>query len=98
MSTSFLKDPDATLDYKVDWSGWLQTGETIDTCVVTAETGITVEDGARAPALADTDTSVVFWLSGGTAGTEYNVTCQITTDAVPARTDERTIRVVVKER
>ena len=25
-----LKDPDADLDWTIDWSGWLATGETIE--------------------------------------------------------------------
>lgn len=36
------------------------------------------------------------WLSGGTAGTEYDVTCQIVTSS--SRTDERTMTIRVEER
>lgn len=88
----FTKDPDAVLDYSWDWSNWLEAGETIVTASVTAETGITKDSETN-----DT-TSVTAWLSGGTAGESYTVTCRITTNSVPARTDERSIILRVRER
>lgn len=100
----FDKDPAAVLDYKWDWradtnnndpaasSDWLEAGETISSHTVTAETGLTVDSSA----LADTSSSVVAWLSGGTAGETYLVTCQIVT--TNSRTDERTITVKVRQR
>ena len=101
MPSIFLKDPDATLDYKFDWkaltngngsSDWLDTDETISSKTVTVDDGITKESDA----LADTNTSVVVWLSGGTAGVDYEVACKIVTSA--SRTDERTIKIQVRER
>jgi hypothetical protein len=104
MSTSFdtfLKDPDAVLDYKFDWkaltngsgtSDWLQGAETIASHTIDADSGITVDSSA----LSDTNTSVTVWLSGGTAETAYIVRCEIVTSA--ARTDERSMRLLVRER
>ena len=101
MPSIFLKDPDAILDYKFDWkalangngsSDWLDTDETISSKTVTVDDGITKESDA----LADTNTSVVVWLSGGTAGVDYEVACKIVTSA--SRTDERTIKIQVRER
>ena len=101
MPSIFLKDPDATLDYKFDWkaltngsgdSDWLDTGETISSKTVTVDDGITKESDA----LADTNTSVVVWLSGGTAGVDYEVACKIVTS--DNRTDERTMKIQVRER
>jgi hypothetical protein len=101
MADSFLKDPDATLDYKFDWkaltngsgsSDWLQSGETISSHTIDADSGITVDSSAQ----TDTNTSVTVWLSGGTAGTNYEVRCEIVTSA--ARTDERTMTIQVVER
>jgi len=103
MSTvdAFLKDPDAVLDYKFDWkaltngsgtSDWLQSGETIASHTIDADTGITVNSSAQ----TDTNTSVTAWLSGGTAGVDYAVRCEIVTSA--ARTDERTMTIQVRER
>jgi hypothetical protein len=106
MTNRYVKDPDAILDYKWDFApttnasdttkaDYLESGETIASTTVTAEAGLTV--GTATPvATADSDTSVVAWLEGGTAGTTYAVTCQIVTSA--GRTDERTIYVEVTER
>lgn len=104
MSTSFdtfIKDPDSTLDYKFDWkaetngsgtSDWLAAAETISSHTIDADTGITVDSSTA----TDTNTSVTVWLSGGTAGTDYAVRCEIVTNA--ARTDERTMMIAVQER
>ena len=97
----WVKDPDAVLDYKFDWaastngtgsSDWLASGETISSHTIDADTGITVDSSAE----TDSDTSVTVWLSGGTAGTEYSVRCEIVTSA--SRTDERTIKIKCEER
>jgi len=98
----FEKDANSVLDYKFDWApltngseggvtDWLDTAnsETISTKTVTADSGITVDSSA----LTDTNTSVTVWLSGGTVGVTYDVTCQIVTSA--SRTDERTISIKV---
>ena len=104
MSTSFdtfIKDPDAVLDYKFDWkastngtgtSDWLATTETITSHTITAATGITVDSSA----ITDTSTTVTVWLSGGTAGTDYTVACEIVTSE--SRTDERTMTIAVRQR
>ena len=90
--SNFIKDPDAILDYKVDWSEWLDTDETISTQTTLASTGITVESSG----IFDSSTSVVAWLSGGTANSRYRITSRITTSA--GRTDDRSYMVSIKER
>lgn len=92
MSTipTWTKDPNAVLDYEFNWSKWLYTGDTIASRVVTVPTGITLDSSVPA------DDKVTVWLSGGTAGTKYNVSCRITTTG--GRVDERTIRISVAER
>lgn len=87
---TFAKDPDAVLDYSWDWSGWLAAGETISTSSVTVPAGITKDSE-----VGDGD-SVTVWLSGGTGGTIYSVTCRITT--TDSRTEDRTILISVGER
>jgi hypothetical protein len=88
--TKFRKDPDAVLDYSFDWSKWLQGSEAIIAHTVIAPTGITLDS-------SDADAErVTAWLSGGTNGTTYNVTCRITTDQ--GRTDDRSIQVWVLDR
>ena len=101
MAKLFTKDPAARLDYKFDWAAltngsgsenWLQNGETIASYTVGAGTGITVDDHM----LANNDTSVIVWLSGGTVNARYAVTCQIVTTA--GRTDERTIYIYMTDK
>ena len=87
------KDPQAVLDFDVDWSvafdSWLN-GDTIASVVWTVAAGLTLNSQAN------TTTVAKVWLSGGAAGTTYSVACKITTAAV--RTDERTFRVIVEQR
>ena len=99
--TEWTKDPDATLDYKFDWrastngsgdSDWLAAGETISSHTIDADAGITVDSSAN----SDTNTSVTVWLSGGTAGDDYKVRCEIVTNG--SRTDERTMKIKCRER
>lgn len=88
---SWIKDPDAVLDYRFDWSAWLATGETISTSIfVIAPTGLTAASNTH------DGTSSTVWLTGGVAGTDYVVTNRVTTSA--ARTDDRSIRVRVTDR
>ena len=89
--TRYLKDPEATLDYKFNWLEWLD-GDTIATQVVTIDDGATVESSA----ITDTDTSVTAFVSGGTVGRSYVLSCKITT--VGGRTDERSLTILVVER
>lgn len=90
MTATHEKDPDATLDYAFDWSSWLAAGETITTPTVTAETGLTLDSSSEAAGI------VTAWVSGGTAGNNYTLACRITTSA--GRTDERTMRLIVRQR
>jgi hypothetical protein len=88
--STFLKDPDAVLDYEFNWSEWLGPSEIIDTFDVIASPGITVNSSFSSP------TTVTVWLSGGTAGQPYTVTNRITTNQ--GRTDDRTMTIRVAER
>ncbi len=90
VAPTFVKDPDAVLDYTVNWSDWLATGETISTSAFTVDSGITKDSESN------TTTTGTVWLSGGTAGTRYEVTHRITTS--DSRTDDRTFFVQVAER
>lgn len=85
----FDKDPDAILDYTVDWSRWLDT-DTILTSQWTVPTGLTQASSSN------TATSATAWLSGGAAGQSYTVTNRITTTG--GRTDDRSFTIRVEER
>jgi hypothetical protein len=87
---SYIKDPDAVLDYGFDWSEWLQSGETVASASWTVPTGITKNSQTNSTTVS------LAWLSGGTAGTNYNVSCKITTSE--SRIDERTMTIIVRNR
>ena len=89
--TRYLKDPEATLDYKFNWLEWLD-GDTIATQVVTIDDGATVESSA----ITDTNTSVTAFVSGGTVGRSYVLSCNITT--VGGRPDDCSLPVLGAER
>lgn len=93
MSTfSTTKDPDAVLDYSIDWSSWLGE-DTISTSawVVTGpDSALAVDNDTN-----DTTTATV-WLSGGTANNVYYARNRITTAGF--RTEDRTITLTVANR
>jgi len=88
---TFTKDPNAVLDYSVDWSAWL-AGDQI------SSSEWVLEDGAQLEQVTDTftPTKTTVWLRGGIAGTTYLVTNRIVTSG--GRTDDRTISVKVEDR
>jgi len=88
--SSYVKDPDAVLDYSVNWVDWLPEGDAIATSTWTAETGITIDSDSN------TSTAATVWLSGGTEGVRYSVTNHIVTD--DGREDDRTLEIIIKER
>lgn len=87
----FTKDPDAYLDYQVDWTRWLEGIE--DT--IQAVTWL-VPNGLVKESESNTTTTATVWLSGGEAGQSYDVVCRITT--ANGRIDDRTLNIIVKER
>ncbi len=85
------KDPDDILDYAVDWSARLDTGDTIVTSTFVVVDG-TVEIG---------DTSIVggktiVWLSAGTDGETCNIRNRIVTGG--GRQMDMTVQLKVKTR
>jgi hypothetical protein len=90
--TAPLKDPQAILDYEMDWTAWLGAGELlVQPAQVAAPDGVTItferiEEG-----------KFVRWrMGGGVAGDDPLVT--ITIDTNTGQRDERTIRVPVRDR
>jgi hypothetical protein len=87
----FGHDPEATLDYQIDWSDWLATGESI----VTSDWDVTGATEVDADADA---TSATVWLTAPT-GTSITAVNTITTDSAPvARMDQRTLIIAVADR
>jgi len=88
---AFVKDPDATLDYSIDWGPWLQN-DIIQTSTWIVDSGISIVPASES--FDDTVTTV--FLTGGSANEKYNVTNRIETQG--SRTDERSFLVRVRDR
>ena len=88
---TFTKDPDAVLDYSVDWLLWL-AGDEISSSEWLLEEGAVLEQVVA----SNTATKTTVWLRGGLAGTTYLVTNRIVTAG--GRTDDRTISVKIEDR
>jgi hypothetical protein len=87
---TFTKDPDAVLDYQIDWSDWLPEGDTISTSVWSVGAGLTEDSDTN------TTTTATVWVSGGTVGSSYQATNHIVT--AQGREEDRTIVIKVSER
>lgn len=93
MTYSAIKDPQAELDYAIDWSDWLSDGDTIDS----STWSVSGQDSALLiDATTNTTTSATVWLSGGTVGKSYSVANRVVTSQ--GRTDDRTIKIVVLDK
>lgn len=86
---AITKDPDAVLDYSVDWSTWLE-GDTVSSIAWALDSGITKDSQELAAGVATA------WISGGSVGIDYRVTCRIVTAG--GRTDDRSFLLQVRER
>lgn len=85
------KDPNAVLDYVVDWTDWLAPlADVIVTVEWVPSAGITVVSSSN------TSTTATAFCSGGVVDAEEFVTCRITTAG--GRTDDRTIHFSMTER
>jgi hypothetical protein len=94
MSTTFqapTKDPAAILFHEMDWSSWLDEGETIDAETVTSSDAALIIDQVLEAS------GVVTWrVRGGAAGKRYTVTVRVETS--DGRTDERSVTYRVAQR
>ena len=90
------KDPYAVLDYSLDWTNWMPSGDTISAISITAET----ISGDSAPLAIDSSTNTDYIatanISGGTVGNIYNVEYKIIT--TNGLRDSRNFRIKVIER
>ena len=88
--TTFLKDPEAELDYSVDWAKWLAAGETISSSSWDAPAGLN-----KVRTSFDNTGATVF-LGGGVPGETYRVTNSIVTSV--DRKDSRSLTIKCVER
>ena len=86
----FIKDPDAVLDYKQDWTAWMPEGD-----FITASSWVTDSDDLVVDSDSFTDTDATVWLSGGVAKRKYRVTNSIVTD--DGREDDRSFLIICAE-
>lgn len=87
------KDPDATIDIPFDWTAWLNDiGEANLSDAVFLLSGGLQNAGSG----GDEKKATVF-VSGGTPGAQASITCRITTATIPARIDDRTVYLTIKE-
>jgi len=84
------KDPRAVLDYGLSWSDWLDEDEHITGATWTIPDGITKTSDQTG------SENVVVWLSGGTLGDAYEVSCRIETSK--GRTDSRSFTIIMGDR
>jgi len=96
------KDPDSNIQYGLDFTDYLNSGDTVTSAVITIES-ITGDASPLAfPTDAATDVLVSggvlvnIRLQGGTANNIYTVKCKIVT--TQGDTDARSFRIVVKEK
>ncbi len=106
-------DPAEELDYVMDFNAVLNVGEIIDTFVLTmsaegAALGVSImSGGGRDAAKVEDDRAILVWFKVSSEfqqnaafageGISIGVECRIVTDALPARTRERTFALLVRQ-
>lgn len=103
----FIKDPNAKLDYVLDWSDWLATGDTVSsaTATVSPTGGLMISGASTSPGTFSNSASVsltvsstyltTVWAKDGTTGSSYDITVRVTTAS--GRIDDRTITITCRE-
>jgi hypothetical protein len=103
----FIKDPNAKLDYALDWTEWLRPfSDTLAsaTATVTPAGGLMISGNSTVPGTFSNSAQVTLtvsqylatlWAKDGVAGSSYDVSVRITTSA--GRIDDRTITITCKE-
>ena len=90
------KDPEAELDYSLDWSEYTSGSDTIATATWSIEPISGDSDPLTTGASSITSDITTVVISGGTAGNIYTVRCLVTT--TEGNTDRRSFRISVKNR
>lgn len=79
-SNRISKDAQSILDFSIDLSNLLQTGETIATSSWSVPSGITQVTATNSSEIA------TIWLSGGTLNNIYELVNTVVTNSTPTRT------------
>lgn len=92
----FIKDPQAIIDYSIDWSDWLAAGDSLMTgSPADGSQWIVPSDLTNEQDSNDSDSTTI-WLSGGINGQNYTVTNRVTSTA--GRMEDRSIQIMVRNR
>jgi len=92
----FVKDPNALLDYKIDWNDWLGDDQIVSAIAFTDALASAQTSGLRiATTTVSASAAVVVWLSAGVLDTEYTITSRIWTSA--GRRNDESFTVVIEE-
>ncbi len=84
----FTKQPNDVLDYTIDLTKWMASGDTVSSSTASASpSGLTVS------VTNGTTSSPKVWASGGTDGKEYQITLTVVTTG--GRTKEFEFKLVV---
>lgn len=85
-----LKDPDSKLPYSIDWTDWLESGDSIVSASWSASSGLTLEsqyiDGAVTTAV----------VSGGQIGSREWIRCRVTSQR--GYVDDQTIYLLIADK
>ena len=71
---SFEKQPSEVLDYDIDCSEWLTSGDNVQSVSASPD-----DAGLVVDSIVNNDPRIKIWLSGGDDGKSYKVTVGITT-------------------
>lgn len=98
--TLIQKDPQADEPQGFDWTAWLQElglGVVINTSTWTI-TGTDAVLTTHDPSIVSGGLKTQVYLAAGTSGTTYTVSNRVTTNSAPPVTDERSFKVLVRNR
>lgn len=84
------KDPQATLDYTLDWGSWLVRGDTIQSSTWAVQGAMVITNQTSTPR------TTTVWVAGGELSKPSKLTNTITT--AQGRVDQRTITIYCADR
>ena len=87
----FIQDPDARLDYTINWATWLDADTIAISTWILDNANVTIHDEE-----ADA-TNAVVWLKDGVNGTSCLVTNRITTASTPARINDQSFIMRIRD-
>ena len=110
---TFVKDPSDVLDYLFDFApaenavagattNWLDRTTSPLEGIATRTISVSPSESPEtltvdSSSIVNSSTGVRVWLSAGTVGKVYRVTCRIVSDATTPRTKSQTIEIVIGE-